>query len=152
METDNDGPPTDPTSTATDMDPIQEHYTVAIQNSWGMLVKDKNTTVEVTQPDAPAEEAPIEIQRVRMPPIVINAANIHDFSAFRRRVNQICISEFKISYKEESITVYTFCRDDHINIFNDLKKGRISAYSHKHYKDKKILYVLNDLPRGLRIR
>lgn len=79
----------------------------------------------------------------------IQASNIKDFSAFRRRINQICISEFKIAYRKDVITIFTFCRDDHAKLFNYLRKGQIHAYSHKHRKDKKVLYVLKDLPRGL---
>lgn len=124
-------------------------YTVTIRNAYGILTESEPDAAPVEPPRPEPAEEPAAIQRTRMPPIVVQATRIQDFAAFRRRVLQLCISEFRISYRKDTITVYTYCRDDHQNIFDDLKKGEINAFSHQHKKDKKTLFVLKDLPRGL---
>lgn len=132
----------------------RDYYTITVRNEYGILDEeneDSNPVDLEAERDLAEEEAleQLTIERLRMPPIVIQAAKIHDFAAFRRRVNKICISEFRIAYRSDTVSVFTYCRDDHLNLFNDLKMGQISAYSHKHKKDKRQLYVLKDLPRGL---
>lgn len=127
---------------------LRECYTICIRNEYGILDNEEATEVAI-EPEWDEPEAVRE--RIRMSPIVIEATNIKDFAAFRRRVAKKSVSEFKIAYLNESITVNTFCRDDHKNLFRDLQLGAISVYSHRYRKDKKIIYVIKDLPRGLSI-
>lgn len=86
-----------------------------------------------------------------MPPIFVEATNIKDYGAFRRRVAKTCTGELKIAYRLNAITIFTFNRVDHAKLFGELKEGNIPAHSHKLKSDKDIIYVLKDLPKGLTV-
>lgn len=132
----------------------EKRYTVAVRNSFGIFSDDEDADVSDAESTSGRESSSEEedataSERVRMPPIVVHATKIKDYGAFRRRVAKTCKQEFRIVYRPSAITIYTHTREDHANLFADLRNGQIQAHSHPLKKDKLLTYILKDLPQGL---